>query len=187
MAQRFKNFTDTMEQLARKSANANTQPSGGSHKAIQTPTPDGHADFGIVDDTVGNDVATKWAPITVDGQPYRGFLTVRTAPATDAVLDCKNSDDNGASWTTIFPSGNQNKILIPAGFVGKRIYRNFAPVKLKEKTGILRLDSLVSGGAKDILFVVVYGASGKAGAGGQLAGTQPGGFIATVTASWVDG
>ncbi len=182
---RIKNPVEFWEQLARKGSGIGAQAQPTSSFPVLPTTPDGAADFGLADDTAGTDVATKWAPITYDGQPYLGFCTNRSAPSGVAtVLDILNSDDNGVTWFSIFDVGNANKIVIPVGFVGKIIFTNFTAIKLKQLTGILRIDSLVSGGAKDILFHLIYGPGGKAGSGslnlGQAGNIIP--FIGSVRA-----
>ncbi len=175
---RIKTAVEFWEQLAKRDWGVGIPPGPTSSFPILPTTPDGAADFGLADDTVGTDVATKWAPVTYDGQPYLGFCTNRSAPSGVAtVLDILNSDDNGATWFSIFDLGNANKIVIPVGFSGKIIFTNFTAIKLKQLTGILRIDSLVSGGAKDILFHLIYGPAGKAGTGGNLNLGQAGNII----------
>jgi len=182
---RIKNPVEFWEALANKQSGIGAPVQPTSFFPPLPATKDGAADFGIADDTVGTDVATKWAPITADGQPYLGFLTVRVAPTSQAVLDILNSDDNGVTWASIMGPNNADKILIPSGFKGKIIFTNFIAIQLKALTGILRLDSIVSGGAKDILIHIIYGPAGKAGVGGDTNGNLTGNILWWISANTI--
>ena len=120
--------------------------------------------FGVDDDTVGENVAGKYAPITADGVPFEGMVTIKELapfPAINSIFDVLFSSDFGASWTSMLPV--DGKIVITneaiagsqdSNFAANpriRMITNFAGQALK-KGWLARLDSLQGAGAQGLEF-----------------------------------
>ncbi len=132
----------------------------------------GQANFGIADDTVGENVGAKYVAVLDEGVPYIGWVTFKDAPTTAVTkLDIFYSNDGGTTWATILPSAN--KIEIPTGTGPHRLPIDaFLNINFKPPTTspaatpgtLLRLDSLQAGGATDVLVYIRWKPSGVRGA-----------------------
>lgn len=65
--------------------------------------------------SVANDV-TNHIGVAYTGRFVGASFCAKTAPSgADCILDVEKSSDSGSSWTSIFPTGSSNKIVIPSG------------------------------------------------------------------------
>jgi hypothetical protein len=140
-----------------------------------------YANFKIDDDTTaGDNVTGSFVPITAEGKPYIGRVTVvRRADAgnVDTIYDVKYSPDNEANWYSLFATGDQNKIVIKAAIGDQDVYldqnprqmkiENFRSVNLKPGW-ILRLDRIQGGGAVGLSFWIHGKPAGKTGSSSQI-------------------
>lgn len=134
--------------------------------------------FGLIDDTVQINAAKKYAMVLTKSTPGTGWYTVVTLPPNGsiaALFDILYSLDNGGTWTSIFPVGTtqiqiQPETTVPTDFVANprvKTFTGFGNPVLPIGT-ILRADGLASGGAQDILLVLVLNPKLVAGAGPGL-------------------
>lgn len=115
--------------------------------------------FGFPDDGVGTNKPGYYLPIVVGGQPFTGYITTVGGPTSaDTVLDVLFTVNDGSTWTSIFPSGLANKIVIPNLTPAARATAigGFKTPQLLPAGCVLRVDSLQSGGATFITGVIRY-------------------------------
>lgn len=110
---------------------------------------------GLVDDTAGTNVAGKYYNVQFAGQAYIGSISCVGPPTTQSmILDLLKSSDQGVTWTSLFPAGQQATYeTTDAGFVS---LTSFATLPLAVGD-LLRCDGIQSGGATGITMVVKWG------------------------------
>jgi len=79
------------------------------------------------------------------------------ASGQDAILDIEYSADNGASWSSIFPAGNGNKLVMPAGSKAVITVTSFSissvALNTKFRPRVIQIGSNNPGGYGSIDFV----------------------------------
>jgi len=99
---------------------------------------------------VGTDLAGHHYTVRVDSvrqiQLLDASIQVKTAPVgSSLIIDWLQSSDNGVTWTSIFPTGNANKLVLPAG--DKRVTVNIFRLTplLLSRNDLLRYDVIQVG------------------------------------------
>jgi len=121
--------------------------------------------FGLTNDTVGSNSASRYGNVLQDTYITGGAVSVVGFPTTaDMILDIKFTSDEGATWHSILPPGNteaedaaymSSKIIFPmvtdlGVFNPIRILFTVASPSIIPAGSCLRIDTLQSGGATDI-------------------------------------
>jgi len=181
---------------------AGTPPGSGGSPGTGTTgglgSVNGLANFGLADDTVGNDVATRLPPVLFDGLMDSGFLTADTLPTTaDTIIDILYNPQGqpALGWYSLFPPPGSSPLLITTQTPAQRLALspNYPVFPLLNPSSfniflfsfpgglsnvsagdILRIDCLQSGGAKNLLAVAAWIPKRSAGPAGQLNFNGPG-------------
>lgn len=75
---------------------------------------------------VAEDVTNRRS-VKAGGQFFQAVVNAKQpSTAGRVVLDILQSEDDGETWTSIFPDGNDNKVVIPEGFEGQLRFTSFA-------------------------------------------------------------
>jgi hypothetical protein len=95
---------------------------------------------------VGTDLTNR-ALVVTPGTCFRCNVNAKVASAgTRAVIDLLVSKDSGDTWNSIFPDGNDNKIIIPADQTRHYFYTQFEPIYAELEAGdMIRPDVLETG------------------------------------------
>ena len=113
----------------------------------------------LPDDTVGTDVVPQHGHIVSAGAPFLASISAKdpTAMTGRTVIDILYSRDQTTTWVSIFPDGNDSKLILDQGFVGMKFITGFLPDKSFKVGDLIRVDVLEGGGAIGIEMVLQYG------------------------------
>ena len=104
------------------------------------------ATFGLVADLVeANDLTNHY--ICRKGGSFLDCVANPKTPPTgsSAILDIEKSTDDGGTWVSVFPDGNENKIQLPADGTATVLVRAFAPANSIAVGDLLRINCLQPG------------------------------------------
>jgi len=87
----------------------------------------------------------------IGGTPRYAKANAKDVPTgADLIIDVEMSTDGGGSWASIFPAGDENKVVIPAESSAVVTITDFAissvPIDAKFRPNILQVGSANAGG-----------------------------------------